>query len=152
MQTSISNQVVFSELDTHGSSFQTPYAQKDLSYNRARNVGQPQELSKAVSSPASLMARLMEKACSLLGTAALSLQKNDAESFQNASLHASQIILSLRCLLDTRSNRHLSAEMFLTYTMIATSLRKAREEQDLEAIITINRTLDELRTAWHSVA
>lgn len=152
MQTSISNQVVFSELDTHGSSFDTSYAQKDLSYNGARNVGPPQELSEAVSSPASLMARLMEKACSLLGTAALSLQKNDAESFQNATLHASQIILSLRCLLDTRSNKHLSAEVFLTYTMIATSLRKAREEKDLEAIITINRALDELRTAWHSVA
>ena len=152
MHASISNQVVFPELDTHKSLFETNHALNTASYFRARSAGQPQELSEAVSSPASLMARLMEKACSLLGTAALSLQKNDAESFQNATLHASQIILSLRCLLDTRSNKHLSADMFLTYTMIATSLRKAREEKDLEAIVTINRALDELRTAWHSVA
>ena len=118
---------------------------------RDRYDGQHAGLSNAISSPASLMAKLMNKACSLLADAALSLQKNDAESFQNATLHASQIILSLRCLLDTRSNKHLSAEMFLTYTMIATSLRKAREEKDLAAITSINRALNELRKAWHSV-
>ena len=119
---------------------------------RDRYADQGASLSNAISSPASLMAKLMNKACSLLADAALSLQKNDAESFQNTTLHASQIILSLRCLLDYRSNKHLSAEMFLTYTMIATSLRKAREEQDLKAITAINRALNELQTAWHSVA
>ena len=117
-----------------------------------RYADQRASTSNAISTPASLMAKLMNKACSLLADAALSLQKNDAESFQNTTLHASQIILSLRCLLDYRSNKHLSAEMFLTYTMIATSLRKAREEQDLKAITAINRALNELQTAWHSVA
>ena len=151
MQLSISTQVASSGLEPYETSLEQNDAQKIFSYSGALIDGHPIEFSRAVSSPASLMARLMEKACSLLDIAALGLQKNEVESFQNATLHASQIILSLRCLLDTGSNKNLSKEMFLTYTMIATGLRKAREDKDLEAIKTINRALVELRTAWRSV-
>ena len=151
MQLNLSNPAYCPEFSSGDELLENEYAVTMFTTPAAKDVDQPLQLSRAVHSPASLMARLMEKAHSLLSTAANSLHAGEEESFQNATLHASQIILSLRCLLDTGSNKKLSKEMFLTYTMIATGLRKAREDKDLEAIKTINRALVELRTAWRSV-
>ena len=152
MQLSISTQAVSPESELYESTLEQNDTQKTFSYSGEPIDGQPIEFSRAVSSPASLMARLMEKASSLLDIAALGLQKNEVESFQNATLHASQIILSLRCLLDKNSADHLSKEMFVTYTMIATGLKRAREDRDVQAITAINSELAELKTAWRSVA
>ena len=65
---------------------------------------------------------------------------------------ALQIVLSLRFVLDTDSGSELSESLFAAYTTIAASLRKAKEEQDIRSIETIYGALDELRSAWHSVA
>jgi flagellin-specific chaperone FliS len=45
----------------------------------------------------------------------------------------------------------LSKNLFDTYTTIAASLKKAKEEKDAVSIATIYEALDELRLAWHAV-
>ncbi|MFL6871539.1 MAG: flagellar protein FliS [Candidatus Azotimanducaceae bacterium] len=60
-------------------------------------------------------------------------------------------MLSLRFVLNAGSGSKLFASLFATYTTIAASLKKAKEEQDINSIETIYEALDELRTAWHSV-
>jgi flagellar biosynthetic protein FliS len=99
-----------------------------------------------------LVTMLFDKACVLLKTSMQGLEKGDGEVFHHSSLHALQIVLSLRFVLDTESGSELSQSLFGTYTTIAASLKKARQEQDAAAIATIYEALDELRTAWHSVS
>lgn len=103
-------------------------------------------------SPELLMSRLMEKACFLLEEAIISLNSNNTNAFHNASLHASQIILSMRCMLDRSSDERLTDDMFFTYTVIATTLKKARENCDLRTLRAIRAALNELRDAWSSIA
>ena len=103
-------------------------------------------------SPVALVTMLFDKACVLLKTAMRALESNDNQAFHQSALHALQIVLSLRFVLDTDSGSELSQSLFGTYTTIAASLKKAKEEQDAAAIATIYEALDELRTAWHSVA
>ena len=99
-----------------------------------------------------LMIMLFDKACVLLKTAMRAAESNDDQIFPQSALHALQIVLSLRFVLDTDSGSELSKSLFGTYTTIAASLKKAKEEQDAAAIATIYKALDELRTAWHSVS
>jgi flagellar biosynthetic protein FliS len=103
-------------------------------------------------SPIELIAMLFDKACVLLKAAVNAAIAGDDQAFHRATLHALQIVLSLRFVLDTDSGSELSESLFGTYTAIAASLKKAREEQDAAAIGTVYEALDELRTAWHSVA
>ena len=106
----------------------------------------------SATSPTELMTMLFDKACVLLKTAIQAMDVNDDQAFHQAALHALQIVLSLRFVLDTDSGSELSESLFATYTTIAASLKKANQEKDVESIATIYAALDELRTAWHSVA
>ena len=99
-----------------------------------------------------LVTMLFDKACTLLARAVQSAAAQDFEAFHQSTLHALQIVLSLRFVLDIDSGGELSQGLFATYTTIAASLKKAKEEQDIKSIETIYEALDELRTAWHSVA
>ena len=123
---------------------------------RAKGIssyGEVQEQNiSGTSSATELMTLLFDKACVLLKTAMRELDKEDSQMFHQSTLHALQIVLSLRFVLDTESGSKLSQSLFDTYTTIAASLKKAKKEQDAAAIATIYEALDELRTAWHSVA
>ena len=105
----------------------------------------------STTSPIELMTMLFDKACVLLKTANQAIEAEDDQAFHQAALHALQIVLSLRFVLDTDSGSELSDSLFTTYTTIAASLKKASQEKDVAAIGTIYKALDELRTAWHSV-
>ena len=105
----------------------------------------------STTSPTELMTMLFDKACVLLKTAMQAVDADDDQAFHQAALHALQIVLSLRFVLDTDSGSELSDSLFATYTTIAASLKKANQEKDVAAIGTIYEALDELRTAWHSV-
>ena len=106
----------------------------------------------STTSPTELMTMLFDKACVLLKAAMQAMEVSDDQAFHQAALHALQIVLSLRFVLDTDSGSELSASLFETYTTIAASLKRATEEQDIKSIETIYAALDELRSAWHSVA
>ena len=109
------------------------------------SYGQVQEHDVASTTSATeLMTMLFDKACVLLKTAMRALESNDNQAFHQSALHALQIVLSLRFVLDTDSGSELSQSLFGTYTTIAASLKKAKEEQDAAAIATIYEALDEL--------
>ena len=117
-----------------------------------KSYDQSKELDlKGQASPEELIGLLFDKACMLLQKALHALSGDDRQSFHQSTLHALQIVLSLRFVLDTGSGSELSESLFATYTTIAASLKKAKEEQDIKSIETIYEALDELRTAWHSV-
>ena len=103
-------------------------------------------------SATTLVTMLFDKACVLLTKAIKAFETQDDQTFHQSALHALQIVLSLRFVLDTDSGSDLSQSLFATYTSIAASLKKAKDEKDIQAIETIYEALDELRTAWHSVA
>ena len=102
-------------------------------------------------SATALVTMLFDKACVLLTKAIKAFETQDDQTFHQSALHALQIVLSLRFVLDTDSGSDLSQSLFATYTSIAASLKKAKDEKDIQAIETIYEALDELRTAWHSV-
>ena len=117
------------------------------------SYGQVREQAVASTTSATeLMTMLFDKACVLLKTAIRALESDDDQAFHQSALHALQIVLSLRFVLDTDSGSELSESLFATYNTIAASLKKAKEEQDIKSIETIYEALDELRTAWHSLA
>jgi len=105
----------------------------------------------STTSPTELMTMLFDKACVLLKAAMQAVAAEDDQAFHQAVLHALQIVLSLRFVLDTDSGSELSTSLFETYTTVAASLKKANQEKDIDSIATIYQALDELRTAWHSV-
>ena len=105
----------------------------------------------SATSATELMTMLFDKACVLLKTALQALEADEDQAFHQAALHALQIVLSLRFVLDTESDSELSQSLFATYTTIAASLKKAKEERDAASIATIYDALDELRLAWHAV-
>ncbi len=106
----------------------------------------------SVRSATTLVTMLFDKACVLLTKAIKAFGTQDDQTFHQSALHALQIVLSLRFVLDTDSGTELSQSLFATYTSIAASLKKAKDEKDIQAIETIYEALDELRTAWHSVS
>lgn len=105
----------------------------------------------STTSATELMTMLFDKACVLLKTALQALEARDDQTFHGSALHALQIVLSLRFVLDTAGDSELSKNLFDTYTTIAASLKKAKEEKDAVSIATIYEALDELRLAWHAV-
>ena len=105
----------------------------------------------SATSATELVTMLFDKACVLLRTAMQSLEGNDEQAFHQSALHALQIVLSLRFVLDTDSDNELAHSLFATYTTIAASLKKAKDERDPRAIASIYEALDELRLAWHTV-
>ena len=116
------------------------------------SYGQVQEHDVASTTSATeLMTMLFDKACVLLRAAMQAGESGEDQAFHQAALHALQIVLSLRFVLDTDSGSELSESLFTTYTTIAASLKKANQEKDIESIATIYEALDELRNAWHSV-
>ena len=116
------------------------------------SYGQVREQQVAgTTSAIELMTMLFDKACVLLKTAIRALESDDDQAFHQSALHALQIVLSLRFVLDSDNGSELSESLFATYTTIAASLKKAKDEQDIKSIQTIYEALDELRTAWHSV-
>ena len=134
--------------DSEDADFSMAKRAKGLSsYGQVRE----QEVTSTTSAT-ELMTMLFDKACVLLKTAIRALESDDDQAFHQSALHALQIVLSLRFVLDTDSGSELSESLFATYTTIAASLKKAKEEQDIKSIETIYEALDELRTAWHSVA
>ena len=106
----------------------------------------------SIRSATTLVTMLFDKACVLLTKAIKAFETQDDQAFHQSALHALQIVLSLRFVLDTDSGTELSQSLFATYTSIAASLKKAKDEKDIQAIETIYEALDELRTAWHSVS
>ena len=100
------------------------------------------------SSPEELIMMLFEKSCVLLRASVNSLSNGDNENFHKTSLHALQIVVSLRYVLDTKKGDSLSASLYETYTAIAASLLKAKEKQDPIALGKIYESLNELKDAW----
>lgn len=119
---------------------------------KAKGIGaydsiERQKLSET-KDPHVLIRMLFEKSCLLLRRSIDSLTGNNEESFRKSSLHALQIVLSLRFVLKTDEGDELSKSLFDTYTSIAASLFRAREQEDPESLKKIYDALDELRQAW----
>ena len=112
-------------------------------YGEARD-----EQVKQATDPETLIKLLFDKACVLIRTSTESLDREDHESFQKSCLHALQIVLSLRFVLKTEDGDELSKSLFDTYTAIAASLFKAKENKDSLALSKIYEALNELREAW----
>lgn len=98
--------------------------------------------------PEELIKMLFDKACLLLRSTLKHLAERDEEQFQKTSLHALQIVLSLRFVLKTDDRDELSKSLFETYTTIAASLLKAKDSRDKESLEKIYQAMDEIRLAW----
>ena len=98
--------------------------------------------------PQQLIKLLFDKACVLIRASTENLEREDHEAFQKSCLHALQIVLSLRFVLKTEDGDELSKSLFDTYTAIAASLFKAKENKDGLALSRIYEALSELREAW----
>lgn len=103
---------------------------------------------KQISDPEQLIKLLFDKACVLVRASKESLEQKNDESFQKSCLHALQIVLSLRFVLKIEEGDTLSKSLFDTYTAIAASLYRAKENQDELALSKIYEALEELREAW----
>ena len=114
---------------------------------KAYGEAQEQQV-KQTTDPQQLIKLLFDKACVLVRASTESLEREDHESFQKSCLHALQIVLSLRFVLKTEEGDELSKSLFETYTSIAASLYKAKENQDATALGKIYQAIDELRQAW----
>ena len=101
--------------------------------------------------PELLIKMLFDKACALLTASLEALNRDETESFQKASLHALQIVLSLRFVLKTEEGDELASSLFDTYTSIAASLFRAKERNDAASLEKIYLALDELRQAWNTL-
>ena len=100
--------------------------------------------------PEELVSRLFEKSCVLLQNSLTALESPDEEFFQQSSLHAIQILLSLRFVLDISKDDDFSMSLYETYTAIAASLIRGRKNKDKESLYKIYLALDELREAWQT--
>ena len=95
-----------------------------------------------------LVQNLFRKSCSLLKNCLVALEKNEQEVFLQSSLHAFQILMSLRFVVDTSKHDSLSANIYTTYTSIAASLLRARRNKDRFALKNIYEALVTLKEAW----
>lgn len=149
----LSNQLLAGNTTVNVSVCETYRASMSKRAKGLSSYGQVQEQEVARTTSASeLMTMLFDKACVLLKASTTSLETGDNQAFHQSALHALQIVLSLRFVLDTDGDSELSQSLFDTYTTIAASLKKATEQQDAAAIATIYEALNELREAWRSVA
>ena len=101
--------------------------------------------------PDILVQKLFDKACLLLLSSINSLEESNKDTFQRSCLHALQIVLSLRFVLRTTEGDDLSKSLFETYTSIAASLFRAKEQEDPVALNKIYAAMNELREAWGAV-
>ncbi len=98
--------------------------------------------------PRVLVKMLFDKACALMSASVKQLEDSERESFEKTSLHALQIVLSLRFVLKTSEEDELSKSLSETYTSIAASLFRAKETKDKISLLKIEGALRELRDAW----
>ena len=149
----LSNQLLAGTTTVNVSKCETYRASMSKRAKGISSYGQVQEQEVARTTSASeLVTMLFDKACALLKASTISLETGDNQTFHQSALHALQIVLSLRFVLDTDGDSELSQSLFDTYTTIDSSLKKATEEQDAAAIETIYEDLNELRDAWRSEA
>ena len=104
-----------------------------------------------LTTPESLVLKLVEKSCILLASCVENLDQSQDEAFQQTSLHALQIILSLRFVLDTNNSYPLAMDFYDTYTAIAASLVRARADRNKASLGKIYLAMEELRDAWRVV-
>ena len=103
-------------------------------------------------SPAQLILMLFDKACVLLRQANENLTHEEAEAFDKATTHAMQIIIALRGVLDMEQGGEVAQSLYDTYTSIAASLFKAKNDKDGESILKLYTAMSELREAWQTVS
>ena len=126
---------------------ETQFMSKKRRGLRAYGDVQDQQI-RQTTDPEQLIKLLFDKACLLIRASSESLEQGDTETFQKSCLHALQIVLSLRFVLKTEDGDELSKSLFETYTAIAASLFKAKENKDGLALSKIYEALSELREAW----
>ena len=123
--------------------------------SRARSIGSYRDIDSQrigqITDPVELIGELFNKSCSLLLTSLSALDNSDDEAFQQSSLHALQIVLSLRFILDTSQGDELSASLYETYTAIAASLLRARSDKNPTSLQKIFEALEQFRLAWKEV-
>ena len=105
-----------------------------------------------ITKPELLVIKLLDKSCVLLSSSLRHLDKGRDEPFQQSSLHALQIVLSLRFVLDTTNGDPLAEDFYDTYTAIAASLLRAKNDKNQESLKKIYLALDELREAWQTLS
>ena len=103
-------------------------------------------------SPAQLILMLFDKACVLLRQANENLTHEEVEAFDKATTHAMQIIIALRGVLDMEQGGEVAQSLYDTYTSIAASLFKAKNDKDGESILKLYTAMSELREAWQTVS
>ena len=103
-------------------------------------------------SPAQLILMLFDKACVLLRQANENLTHDEVEAFDKATTHAMQIIIALRGVLDMEQGGEVAQSLYDTYTSIAASLFKAKNDKDGESILKLYTAMSELREAWQTVS
>ena len=101
--------------------------------------------------PEELISKLFAKACSLLRTSLAHSDSSDEEAFQQSTLHALQIVLSLRFVLDTSTENEQALAFYETYTSIAASLIRAKNTKDPASLKKIHLALEELGGAWAAI-
>lgn len=102
--------------------------------------------------PEELIQKLFGKACDLIEACLKDLDSAEENNFQQSALHALQIVLSLRFVLDTDSENPQAITFYETYTSIAASLLRAKNSRDRDSLIKIKTAMDELSTAWAFIA
>jgi flagellar protein FliS len=103
-------------------------------------------------SPAQLVLMLFDKACVLLRQASENLAHEEVEAFDKATTHAMQIVIALRGVLDMEQGGEVAQSLYETYTSIAASLFKAKNDKDGESIVKLYTAMSELREAWQTVS
>jgi flagellar protein FliS len=103
-------------------------------------------------SPAQLVLMLFDKACVLLRLASENLAHEEVEAFDKATTHAMQIVIALRGVLDMEQGGEVAQSLYETYTSIAASLFKAKNEKDGDSIVKLYTAMSELREAWQTVS
>ena len=80
------------------------------------------------------------------------MDSSEEDTFQQSALHALQIVLSLRFVLDTSTENEQAMVFYETYTSIAASLLRAKNTRDRASLEKIHLALEELGGAWAAIA
>ena len=97
--------------------------------------------------PERLIALLYEKACALVRQAGNALDVDNMEVFHESTTHATQIVLSLRGILDMENGGETAIQLSETYGAIAGALFKTKRSKS-----KLYEALCELRSAWDTIA
>ena len=102
----LSNQLLAGTTTVNVSKCETYRASMSKRAKGISSYGQVQEQEVARTTSASeLVTMLFDKACALLKASTISLETGDNQTFHQSALHALQIVLSLRFVLDTDGDR-----------------------------------------------